>query len=309
MLKSKNKVIVISMGDPEGIGPEVTAKAIKRLSPTFNGRIVIVGSRRVMLKWLKRIPAFVSIIDVPYKNAGEGSLKFLDAAIELVKQGVADGIVTAPLSKERVAVYKSGFKGHTEYLAKSFDVEHVDMMFVANTMRTVIVTRHEPINMLSKLITTKKVVESIKLTHQSLVNIFKIKNPKIAILGLNPHAGENGLMGMEEVKAINPAIKQVTKLGWHVKGPFPADTFFAKYFLLRGKADVISFDAIIAMYHDQGLIPMKTLYFKDVVNMTIGLPVVRTCPAHGTAFDIAGKNIADPSSMIASIKLAFQLVQ
>ncbi len=296
----KSKVIGITMGDPEGIGPEVIAKALIQPNVRALAHYVIIGSRLVMLRWLKRIPANVSIVDVPYRSAGEGSLKFLDQGIELVKGGVLDALVTAPLSKERVAVYAKNFKGHTEYLQEKFNIPHVDMMFVANQMRMVIVTRHEAIKDLSRLITIKSVNECIALTHQSLLQTFKIKKPKIAVLGLNPHAGENGLMGMEEIKSIIPAIRQATRKGWIVKGPFPADTFFAH--------GVSHYDAVIAMYHDQGLIPMKTLFFKEVVNVTIGLPFVRTCPAHGTAFDIAGKNIADPSSMLASLKLACQLV-
>lgn len=299
MLKSKNKVIAISMGDPEGIGPEVIAKALKRISQ-LTASVIIVGEDSVIRRWLPKFPKNVSLLNISYKSPGEGSLKFLDKAIFLIKQGVADALVTGPLSKERVAQYSKGFIGHTEYLAQAFDVQQVEMMFVAGKIKTVIVTRHDSIKDLPRLITTSKVLNSIELTHQGLIKTFKIRKPRIAVLGLNPHAGENGLIGQEEINAIIPAIKKANQLGFNVKGPFPADTFFG-----HGLKD---YDAVIAMYHDQGLIPIKTLYFKEVVNTTIGLPFVRTCPAHGTAFDIAGKGVADPSSMIASIKLAEQLI-
>ena len=298
MLKSKNKVIVISMGDIEGIGPEVSVKALLRPDILKSGHFIITGDKRLIPSALRK-SSRVSIVDVPYRNPAEGSLKFLNKAIDLIKGGCADALVTAPLSKERVAKYYKNFSGHTEYLAQAFDVKHVDMMFVANNIRCVIVTRHEPLKDIPTLITPQSVYACIAMTHQSLVNIFKIKKPTIAVLGLNPHAGENGLMGKDELRAINPAINKALKQGWHVKGAFPADTFF--YYNAK------NYDAVIAMYHDQGLIPVKTLYSSQLVNMTVGLPFVRTCPAHGTAFDIAGKNKADPSSMVASLRLACQL--
>jgi len=290
------------MGDPQGIGPEVIRKALNAEVTAFGGippeagqsRFIVIGDKKI----LGRLPAPVSIVDVPYKSAGEGSLKFLDKAILLLKGGVADALVTAPLSKEAVSRYHKNFVGHTEYLADAFKVRDFDMMFIAPGVRLTIVTRHVPLKDVPKLITQRRVFNSIALMAETLKNKFKIKNPQIAVLGLNPHAGENGLLGSEDVKHILPAIQKAKAQGINAKGPFPADTFFAFH---------NNYDGIIAMYHDQGLTPLKGMYMKELVNFTAGLPFIRTSPAHGTAFDIAGKNKANPSSMRAAIKLACEL--
>ncbi len=282
------------MGDPQGIGPEVILKALSHKSLLAFGHFIIIGDKRL----LKGKPASVVVLDVPYKTQGEGSLKFLDKAIALIKGGVADALVTAPLSKEAVSRYSKNFVGHTEYLAKAFDVSNFDMMFVAPKMRLTIVTRHVPLKNVPKLITQKAVFDSIALMARTLKDKFKIRDPKIAVLGLNPHAGEGGLLGTEDVKYILPAIRKANAQGIKAKGPLPADTFFSFHH---------PFDGIIAMYHDQGLAPLKGMYMKELVNFTAGLPFIRTSPAHGTAYDIAGKNKADPSSMLAAIKLAYEL--
>ena len=302
MSRSNKKVIVITMGDPKGVGPEVIQKALATKSLLAQGHFIVVGDRKI----LGRIHSSVAMIDVPYKSAGEGSLKFLDKAIDLIKGGVADALVTAPLSKESVSRYSPGFVGHTEYLAKAFEVKNFDMMFIAPELRLTIVTRHVPLKDVPKLITSKAVFGSIALMARTLKDTFKIRNPKIAVLGLNPHAGEAGLLGFEDIKHILPAIRKAQAQGINAKGPLPADTFFA-FLKLKGTVTFKLFNGVIAMYHDQGLAPLKGLYMKELVNFTAGLPFVRTSPAHGTAFDIAGKNKADPSSMSAALKLACEL--
>ena len=301
MSRSNKKVIVITMGDPQGIGPEVIRKALKLegdSSLKFKGTVpfsfIVVGDRKI----LGRVSSSVGVVDVPYKSAGEGSLKFLDKAIALIKGGVADALVTAPLSKEAVSRYAKNFVGHTEYLAQAFEVKNFDMMFVAQQVRLTIVTRHVSLKDVPKMITPKAVLGSIALMSETLKEHFKIRDPKIAVLGLNPHAGENGLLGHEETKYILPAIRKARTLSIKVAGPFPADTFFSFH---------KPYDGIVAMYHDQGLAPLKGMYMKELVNFTAGLPFVRTSPAHGTAYDIAGKNKADASSMSAALKLACQL--
>jgi len=294
MSRSNKKAVVITMGDPKGIDPEVTRKALAEKSLLAQGSFIVVGDRKV----LGKLPSSVSVLDVSYRSAGEGSLRFLDRAMMLIKEGVADALVTAPLSKEAVSRYHKGFIGHTEYLASAFGVKHFDMMFVASGIRLTIVTRHVPLKQVPGLITQKAVFNSIGLMAETLKDRFKIKTPKIAVLGLNPHAGEGGLLGSEDVKSILPAIRQAKAMGINAVGPLPADTFFAF---------PKSYDGIIAMYHDQGLTPLKGMYMKELVNFTAGLPFVRTSPSHGTAYDIAGKNKADPSSMSAAIKLACQL--
>ena len=294
------------MGDPKGVGPEVIQKALATKSLLAQGHFIVVGDRKI----LGRIHSSVAMIDVPYKSAGEGSLKFLDKAIDLIKGGVADALVTAPLSKESVSRYSPGFVGHTEYLAKAFEVKNFDMMFIAPELRLTIVTRHVPLKDVPKLITSKAVFGSIALMARTLKDTFKIRNPKIAVLGLNPHAGESGLLGSEEIKHILPAIRKAQANGINAKGPLPADTFFLKGTVplsCRGQSPSMPFNGVIAMYHDQGLAPLKGMYMKELVNFTAGLPFVRTSPAHGTAFDIAGKNKADPSSMSAALKLACEL--
>jgi 4-hydroxythreonine-4-phosphate dehydrogenase len=293
MLRSNKKVVAITMGDPRGIGPQVIRKA---LADSRKCRFIVIGDKKI----LGRLPAFVTVVDVPYKQAGEGSLKFLQKAIDLIKEGLADALVTAPLSKQAVSLYHKGFVGHTEYLAQAFGVKHFDMMFIAPNVRLTIVTRHVSLKDVPRLITPKAVFDSVALMAQTLKDDFKIRNPEIAVLGLNPHAGEGGLLGHEDVKCILPAIRKAKAQGINAQGPFPADTFFAYHMCNR-------YDGIVAMYHDQGLAPLKGMYMKELVNFTAGLPFVRTSPAHGTAFDIAGKNKADPSSMRAAINLACQL--
>ena len=295
MLRSNKKVIAITMGDPKGIGPEVVRKALTEKSLLAKSAFIVVGDKKI----LGRIHSSVRVVDVPYKSAGEGSLKFLDKAIDLIKGGVADALVTAPLCKHAVSRYHKNFKGHTEYLAEAFGVTHFDMMFIAGHVRLTIVTRHVPLKDVPRLITQKAVFDSIALMATTLKDKFKIGDPTIAVLGLNPHAGEGGLLGHEEGKYMYPAIRQARAHGINALGPLSADTFFAFH---------KSYDGTIAMYHDQGLAPLKGMYMKKLVNFTAGLPFVRTSPAHGTAFDIAGKNKADPSSMSAALKLACQLV-
>ena len=294
MSRLNKRTIAITIGDPKGIGSEVVRKALTQKSLLAQGAFIVIGDKKI----LGRLPASVEVVDVRYKSAGEGSLKFLDKAILLIKGGVADALVTAPLCKEAVARYHKNFKGHTEYLAEAFGVKNFDMMFVAPHMHLTIVTRHVPLKEVPALITPKAVFDSIVLMARTLKDKFKIRDPKIAVLGLNPHAGEGGLLGHEDEKYILPAIRKAKFKGIHAEGPFAADTFFAFH---------KSYDGIIAMYHDQGLAPLKGMYMKELVNFTAGLPFVRTSPAHGTAFDIAGKNKADSLSMLSAIKLACQL--
>lgn len=289
MSRSAIKTLGITMGDPKGVGPEVIRKALNHPSIRRMANFVIAGDRKL----LKGVPA--AIIDIPYKTQGEGSLKFLQCGVNLIKEGIVDALVTAPLSKEAVSRYSKGFHGHTEYLAEAFGVKDFDMMFIGPNVRLTLATRHVPLKDVPKMITPALVYDCITLMHETLRTRFGMRQPRIAVLGLNPHAGENGLLGHEDKRQILPAIKKATAKGIKAFGPFPADTFFIKD---KG------FDGIIAMYHDQGLAPLKGMYFKELVNFTAGLPFVRTSPVHGTGYDIAGRNIADPSSMIASIKLA-----
>lgn len=292
--KTRNPVIAVTMGDPEGIGPEVVKKALARPQIYRPCSFIVLGHRAS----LKGLPAQIQVEDISYRSPGEGAVKFLDRAISLIKEGLADALVTAPLSKESVSRWRRGFVGHTEYLAQAFGVQIFDMMFIAPGLRLTTLTRHVPLKDVPALITAENVCKSVELMARTLKAKFKIKSPRIAVLGLNPHAGEGGLLGSEDRDAITPGIRRACSHGIRADGPFPADTFFA-----YPKA----YDGVIAMYHDQGLAPIKGMYMKELVNFTAGLPFVRTSPAHGTAYDIAGKNKADPASMIAAVKLACEL--
>ncbi|MBF0484018.1 MAG: 4-hydroxythreonine-4-phosphate dehydrogenase PdxA [Candidatus Omnitrophica bacterium] len=288
MSRLKNKVIGITLGDPCGVGPEIIAKALRRPDIKKLGKFVIIGDD---LKWK---------LGKPSAQSGKASLEYLNTGIELIKQKKIDALVTGPLSKELVSLSCPGFHGHTEYLAEAFNVKNVEMLFVAGKWKVIIATRHIPLNQVSSAITVKGLSQTIELTHSVLQKMFKIKKPKIAVCGLNPHAGEGGKIGMEEKEVVSKAVDAAQDRKMKIYGPFAADTLFVP---VNGE----KYDAIISMYHDQGLGPIKALFFPNLVNVTIGLPFIRTSTAHGTAFGIAGKNVADPSSMIEAIKLAFEL--
>lgn len=312
MSKSRNKPIGITLGDPAGIGAEVTAKALAQASLRKRARFQIIGDECVFKKYFPARYSDCAFIDLkkitpqkfkpgtPGPLTGQTSLAYLNHAITLLKNKELAGLVTAPVCKEAIVSSLPGFHGHTEFLAEAFNCPQVGMMFVAPRMRLLIASRHIPLNEVSGAVNSAMVYHAIALTDAALKNFFHLKRPLIGVCGLNPHAGEGGTIGMEEIDHIIPAIKQAKASGINVEGPLPADTIFYPDNAKR-------FAAIIAMYHDQGLAPIKALYFTKLVNLTVGLPFVRTSPAHGTAFDIAGKNKADASSMIEAIKLAVEL--
>ncbi len=227
---------------------------------------------------------------------------FIEQAVQAVRKGEIDAVVTAPISKEHLQLAGYRYPGHTEFLAALSQVREVRMMMAGPKLRVVLATIHEPLNKVSSLLTIGLILKTIEMTDRSLRQWFGIRRPRITVAALNPHAGESGIFGNEERKIILPAVFRARKKGIDVSGPYAADTVF--YRALRGE-----FDAVVAMYHDQGLIPLKLLYFEEAVNITLGLPFIRTSVDHGTAFDIAGKGIADPSNMIAAIKMAVQLVK
>ena len=274
-MKQKPRVL-ISTGDPFGIGPEVTGKALRE----------------------ERIKALADFTVI--RPSDETGFAALRRAVRILKRGEADALVTAPVNKS--AINKSGipFKGHTEYLANCTRAKKIAMMFCKDSFRVTIVTRHVALKKVPRLITRAMVRDAIVLTGEALKKYFNIRSPKIGVCGLNPHCGEGGLMGTEEKDVIWPAIKSARTRTLRVSGPFSADVIF--YQALRG-----GFDAVISMYHDQGLAPFKMIAFDSGVNVTLGLPFVRTSPDHGTAYDIAGKGIADPTSMKQAIKLAVRM--
>jgi 4-hydroxythreonine-4-phosphate dehydrogenase len=301
------------MGDPCGVGPEVTAAALAKLRACKGSEFVVIGNEDVLGRyWPKKfsMPKVIHVAEKakalhkpgqPTPEAGLDSLLYLEYAVKLLKDGKVDGLVTAPVSKEALIPFCPGFKGHTTFLAEAFGSKNVEMLFIADDLRVVLVTRHVPIKELSGLVTSAKVTSVVTATAAFVRDRFGIKRPRVAVCGLNPHAGEGGHMGREEITQIIPALNKLRRSGWDIVGPLPADTLFEP----RIRA---GYDLIAAMYHDQALTALKAQYFDRLVNLTVGLPFIRTSPAHGTAFGIAGKGVADPGSMLAAVKLATELI-
>ncbi len=308
--------LIITMGDPSGVGPEVTLKSLA--SPKTKGlaNFLLIGDASVVEKLkvdmgleLKHPLVDLSCIKrskFSYgrceRSYGRASIKYLDNALALLGSGKADALVTAPINKTsiRLAGYK-GFEGHTEYLAGRTRTKDCAMMFVGKGLKITLVTRHIALKEVPSRLSSEAIYRAIAITHKYLKKYFRIGNPKIAVAGLNPHAGEGGAFGNEEAEIIVPAVEKATRTMKGVCGPLPSDAVF--YAALKGR-----YDCVIAMYHDQALAPFKMLYFDNGVNLTLGLPFVRTSPDHGTAFDIAGKGVANPASMIEAIRLACRLV-
>ena len=228
--------------------------------------------------------------------AGELAYLALEAAVRDIKSKLLDFIVTAPINKANIQSDKFNFPGHTEYFAKQFEVDDYLMLMISDTFRIGVITGHIPLKDVPGKLSTDLILKKIRIMNDSLVRDFAVRKPKIALLGLNPHAGDGGLLGKEEEDIIAPAIKKAVDMDIMVYGPYPADGFFAS-------GSFRKFDGILAMYHDQGLVPFKALAFHSGVNFTAGLPIVRTSPVHGTAYDLAGKNMASPESFREAVHL------
>jgi len=313
--------LVVTTGEPAGIGPEVSAQAAKAfLQEQESAHITLIGDSalfgedvrhpRLQIESVKlNKPAVSGLLDV---NNAAYVLATLDAAIVGCQAGRFQAMVTAPVHKGIINQSGIAFTGHTEYLAAACGVERVVMLLCANLpaglmglqrglpLRVALTTIHMPLALVPTQITVKTVLETIEILHAGLKNQFGIAQPRILVAGLNPHAGEGGYLGSEESTAIEPAIAQAQQAGIRVEGPFPGDTLFD----LRSLDRV---DAYLAMYHDQGLAPFKFVTFNTGVNVTLGLPIIRTSVDHGTALDIAGKGVADAGSMLEALRLAYQL--
>ena len=322
--------IGISIGDINGIGLEIIIKTFTDARITQMCTPVIYGSSKVVsyhkniveaadfrfhavrsaerlkLNEINVVNCWKDSVDISLGNAtkvgGECATKSLDVATEELKKGWIDALVTAPINK--AAMKESGFPfpGHTEYLTDRFEVEESLMLMVSDSMRVGLVTNHLPVKDIAAAVTKSVILKKIKILHKSLKIDFGIERPTIAILGLNPHAGDSGAIGDEEEKIIRPAIIECKKKGILAVGPFAADGFFAS-------GQFAKFDGILAMYHDQGLAPFKALAVKSGVNFTAGLPYVRTSPDHGTAYEIAGKNEANPSSFRQAVFAAIDIAR
>lgn len=233
-------------------------------------------------------------------EAGESSFMALDRACSDLQNGFIDVLITAPINKDNIQSDKFNFPGHTEFLAQAFNAEEYAMLMVSETMKMGVVTTHLPIAEVAENLSKEKILSKIRIISKSLQQDFSISKPRIAVFGLNPHAGDNGLLGSEEKEIIIPAIKQAKKEGIIALGPYPADGFF-------GSEDYRKFDAILAMYHDQGLIPFKLASFERGVNYTAGLPIIRTSPSHGTAYSLAGEDKASEQSFRQALYLAIDI--
>jgi 4-hydroxythreonine-4-phosphate dehydrogenase len=327
-MKNNQIILGISHGDINGIGYEVIIKALTDPRMLELCTPVIYGSPKVAAYHKKVIEADafnfnqvrsvdeidlhkVNIINCCDENvrvelgrinpqAGEAAYLALEHAVNDLKQRKIDVLVTAPINKESIQSKLFHFPGHTEYLAQQFEVKEPLMLLISEGIRVGVVVGHAPLRKVPELVTKELIVSKLKTLHHSLVADFACTNPRIAVLGLNPHAGDNGLLGDEEQNVIIPAIREAENLGITALGPFPADGFF-------GSGQQYKFDAVLAMYHDQGLAPFKALTFDRGVNFTAGLPVVRTSPGHGTAFDIAGQNIASFESFQQAIYSAIDI--
>ncbi len=320
-------IIGITLGDCNGIGPEVILKGLSDID--FMQSIPVVIAPTYILEFYKDLlglstelneiseihqakPSLINVFPNSFsttftptpgkqnKESGLVAMKSIEGAIEFCLSEKISAMVTAPISKE--AVNLAGYKipGHTEFLAEKTKADSVLMMLVNRDLRVALTTVHIPIRAVADAITEEVIIERLKVLNKSLTDDFLIPAPRIAVLGLNPHAGDGGVIGMEEIEIIKPAITNSRKEGINTDGPFPADGFF-------GQKLYENYDAVLAMYHDQGLAPFKLASFGNGVNFTAGLPIIRTSPDHGTAFDIAGNGVADPSSFKQAYNLAVKL--
>lgn len=315
-------VIGISCGDLNGIGIELIIKTFSDNRILEHCTPVIFASNKAVNFYRKSIPEYnfnyqiikeferinhrqVNLFNCWEEETsinpgqlsdtgGKYAVLSLQTAVAALKQKQIDGLVTAPIHKKNIQSGDFTFTGHTPFLKNIFDANDVVMMLCADNFRVALVTEHVPVNEIAKHISKEKIVSKLNIIHQSLQKDFGIDKPRIAVLGLNPHAGDEGLIGNEEETIIKPAIKEAKNNNMLVVGPYSADAFFARRSFEK-------FDAVLAMYHDQGLIPFKALAIGEGINFTAGLPAVRTSPDHGVAFDIAGKNKADQSSFLASV--------
>lgn len=319
-------VIGITMGDPSGVGPEIISKALVDesiydisipvvlgdpgallLSGLDTGRVSLneisapmeaVGKPGVLdLIPISRLGGYQMEPGKPTLEGGKAMVDYVTTAVEMTSEGKLDAMVTCPINKALMHDAGHPFGGHTQLISRLTDTKHYVMMLAGEKLKVSLVTIHCALRDVPALLEEATIYRTISITDGALKWDFALENPRIAVAALNPHAGESGLFGHEEQKIIEPSIERARSQGIWVDGPFPADTLFRR--AVQGE-----FDSVVTMYHDQGLIPLKLLHFSDAVNITLGLPIIRTSVDHGTAYDIAGKGIADPSSLKAAIKLA-----
>ena len=321
--------IAITMGDPAGIGPEILLKALSREEIYRVSKPLVLGDVDLLKSVSKQIgslsfhviatpnevtgrPGVVEVIPVstlnkdscvpgkPTRDGGKAMVEYILKAVELTTGSQVSAMVTCPINKGLMHLAGYTFAGHTELLAHLTHSADYVMMLAGERLRVALATTHCALRDVAQRLTKDMIVKTVMITSQALEEYFAISRPRVAVAALNPHAGESGLFGREDTEIVQPAVEEAQKQGLIIEGPLPADTVF--YHAYKGQ-----FDAVVALYHDQGLIPLKLLHFTDAVNITLGLPIVRTSVDHGTAYDIAGKGIADPSSLVAAIKMAARI--
>ena len=322
-----NPIIAISLGDVNGIGPEVVLKALKKINldqtiPVIIGSYSVLNTHLRMLEMNLPIKPLKSFDSVETGNiylyesaacretevnpgkisaeAGDAAMKAVNLGVQFCLENKCHALVTAPISKEAISLAGYEMPGHTEFLAEKTSTKKLMMILTSNVLRIGLATIHIPLKKVAGSLNSKKLTEHIYILNDSLIRDFNINNPKIGILGLNPHAGDGGVIGQEEIEIIEPVVHRVSQNGVQVEGPFAADGYF-------GNQQFKNYDATLAMYHDQGLIPFKLLSFGKGVNFTAGLPIIRTSPDHGTGFNIAGKNVANEGSFLQAWKLAVEM--
>ncbi|MFO7753426.1 MAG: 4-hydroxythreonine-4-phosphate dehydrogenase PdxA [Desulfobacteraceae bacterium] len=320
-------IIGITMGDPAGIGPEITASLLAKggidrfCRPVVIGDITVLEKASALLKLKIEFSGIDSVdnavfndkrrniipgypVDAekmvpgePSAETGKAMLSYIEKGADLAADKRIDALATSPVTKTALKMAGSEFHGHTELIASRTRARRYAMMMTGHRLKVVLMTIHMPISEVPGCLTSEKIFETIELSNTSLVRRFGIDRPGIAVAGLNPHAGEDSMFGDEEERVIEPAVRLAKDRGWNVSGPLPPDTVF--YHAVNGK-----YDCVVCMYHDQGLIPFKMVHFKDGVNTTLGLDIIRTSVDHGTAYDIAWKGLADYTSLMEAVKLA-----
>jgi 4-hydroxythreonine-4-phosphate dehydrogenase len=304
--------LALSIGDPAGIGPEVSVRAAR--DPRLAGfEVTLVGDARLIgraggsglrIHDAAPCPLEVLFAGKPSVESGRAAAGAVRAAMKLVQDGHADALVTAPINKEALGLAGEPYPGHTELLATELGAPRTRMMLSGGPLRVVLVTTHVALRDVSSALTRELVRDTILTAHEALRADFGVLEPRIAVCALNPHASDGGRFGDEEARLIGPAIEEVKRSGVRASGPHPADTLFAR--VARPEHRV---DAVVALYHDQGLIPVKLAAFGAAVNVTLGIPIVRTSPDHGTAYDIAGKGVAEWDSLVHAAQVAAEIVR
>ena len=328
-MENKKPVIAITMGDPSGIGPEIILKALEDDSIYEKCRPLVIGNENIFTRTAVNLgkpvkisktsdfstvrskPGYLTLLEpgpasVEFSpgrstpSGGQAAGSYIEKAAELALNGTIDAIATAPINKETLRNAGYPFPGHTEFFASLSKTDNFGMLLVGGPLRIVFVTIHEPISRVPSLITMERVLKTIRLVFHEMKNLFGFSHPVIGVASLNPHGGENGLFGNEELTQIIPAVEKARAEGIQVSPPISPDALFYKAYHKE-------YDAVVVMYHDQGLIPLKMIAFKKSVNVTLGLPFIRTSVDHGTAYDIAGKGVADSSSLKEALLLAARL--